>query len=345
MFFFIVSDSILFFVSKCEISVEISTELFDHHSVSLSFNNKIFKPRLSINNVILNHPRFSDVTLASAADTYLNHASSNNPQIDVATGRLEVGAFLLLLREINDLEYDIELNGSTPEKILEKDNKTRNLEISRNNMSTPEQLDWINLNCPDNTFLEVLMGNIRNSVISFQSWTKKVSNLKKSLLISRINVLRDNFIANSNKISALQDELNRLVELEIQEKILNMKLFEGLHSEKPTPIFLTLAKNRNTGILSLMKDDTGSEFTSPAEYIASYYENFYRAPPHEDLDNNRLVEDFLGEEICSSQLVRNSKITEGESLILEAPLSIDELDKSINNCNLRSAAGMDSFNN
>ena len=104
-------------------------------------------------------------------------------------------------------------------------------------MPTPEQLDQINLNCPDNTFLEVLMGNIRNSVISFQSWTKKVSNLKKSLLISRINVLRDNFIANSNKISALQDELNRLVELEIQEKILNMKLFEGLHSEKPTPIY------------------------------------------------------------------------------------------------------------
>ena len=192
------------------------------------------------------------------------------------------------------------------------------------------------------------MGNIRNSVISFQSWTKKVSNLKKSLLISRINVLRDNFIANSNKILALQDELNRLVELEIREKILNMKLFEGLHSKKPTPIFLALAKNRNTSNLSLMKDGTGSEFTSPAEqgeYIASYYKNLYRAPPHEDLDNNRLVEDFLGEEICSSQLVRNSKITEGESLILEAPLSIDELDKSINNCNLRSAAGMDSFNN
>ena len=78
--FFIVSDSLLFFVSKCEISVEISTELFDRHSVSLSFNNKIFKPRLSINNVILNHPRFSDVALAAAADTYLNHASGNNPR-------------------------------------------------------------------------------------------------------------------------------------------------------------------------------------------------------------------------------------------------------------------------
>ena len=125
---------------------------------------------------------------------------------------------MLLLREINDLEYKIELNGSTPEKLLQIDNKKRNLEISKNNLPTPEQLDLLNLNCLDDIFLEVSMGNIRNSIISFQSWTKKVSNLKKSLLITRINALRDNFLVNSNKISALQEELNRLVELEIREK-------------------------------------------------------------------------------------------------------------------------------
>ena len=53
-----------------------------------------------------------------------------------------------------------------------------------------------------------------------------------------------------------------------------MKLFEGLHSEKPTPMFLALAKNRNTGNLSLMKDAIGSDFASMAEqgeHIASYY--------------------------------------------------------------------------
>ena len=125
---------------------------------------------------------------------------------------------MLLLREINDLEYKIELNGSTPEKLLQIDNKKRNLEISKNNLPTPEQLDLLNLNCLDDIFLEVSMGNIRNSIISFQSWTKKVSNLKKSLLITRINALRDNFLVNSNKISALQEELKRLVELEIREK-------------------------------------------------------------------------------------------------------------------------------
>ena len=127
-----------------------------------------------------------------------------------------------------------------------------------------------------------------------------------------------------------------------------MKLLEGLHFEKPSPIFLALAKSRNTGNLALMKNDTGSEFISPAaqgEYIATYYENLYRAPPNEDLVNDRIVEDFLGEEICTSQIVRNSKITEGESVRLEAPLTLDELDKSINNSNLRSAPGLDGFNN
>ena len=168
------------------------------------------------------------------------------------------------------------------------------------------------------------------------------------MLSTRINSLRGDFIINSDQISELQAELNRLVELEIQGKILNMKLFEGLHSEKPSPIFLLLAKKRNSGNLSAMKDDTGTAFASPdapGEYIATFFENLYRAPPDEDLLNNRVIEDFLGDEICQSNLVRNSKISEAESAVLDRPLSLDELDKSINNCNLKSAAGQDGLSN
>ena len=168
------------------------------------------------------------------------------------------------------------------------------------------------------------------------------------MLSTRINSLRGDFIINSDQISELQAELNRLVELEIQGKILNMKLFEGLHSEKPSPIFLSLAKKRNSGNLSVMKDDTGTAFASPeaqGEYIATFFENLYRAPPDEDLLNNRVIEDFLGDDICQSNLVRNSKISEAESAVLDRPLSLDELDKSINNCNLKSAAGQDGLSN
>ena len=103
-------------MSKCEISTEILTELFDHHSVLLDFNNKNFKTRQSINNSILNHPRFPEVVLAAVVDTHLNHASDQNPAIDIAAGKCEVGAFLSLLREINEIEYDTELNGPSAER-------------------------------------------------------------------------------------------------------------------------------------------------------------------------------------------------------------------------------------
>ena len=176
--FFIISDSMIQFISKCEISVEIPTELFDHHNVSLLFNNKNFKVRQSISNTILTHPRFMDICTAAAADTYLSHASQNNPNIDVQTGKIEVGNFLQLIRDINDIEYDIELNGSTNLKLEEKRAKIRELEVSKLTLPTPDQLDSINPNCQDDSFFEVLTGNIRNAIISFQSWEKKLSTLK-----------------------------------------------------------------------------------------------------------------------------------------------------------------------
>ena len=43
-----------------------------------------------------------DVLQAADADTYLAHASVDNPGVDLDTGRREVGSFLTLLREINE---------------------------------------------------------------------------------------------------------------------------------------------------------------------------------------------------------------------------------------------------
>ena len=61
-----------------------------------------------------------EVCIAATTDTFLNHASRNNPHIDIETGRAEVGSFLQLIRDINDIEYDIELNGSTELKLKVK---------------------------------------------------------------------------------------------------------------------------------------------------------------------------------------------------------------------------------
>ena len=63
-----------------------------------------------------------------------------------------------------------------------------------------------------------------------------------------------------------------------------MKLFEGLHSEKPSPIFLSLARNKNKGNLDNIKDDTGAAFNTEqerGEYIASFFEKLYKIPVDE----------------------------------------------------------------
>ena len=177
---------------------------------------------------------------------------------------------------------------------------------------------------------------------------KETRNPKKTALIVRINSLRDNFIINSGTVSDLQAELNEVIEAEIREKIKAMKLFEGLHSEKPSPIFLSLARNKNKGNLDNIKDDIGAAFKTDqerGEYIASFFEKLYKIPVDEVNLPPNPIENFLGEDICNSNLVRNSKLSEEEKLALEAPLTLVELDSSLSKANMKSAPGMDGFNN
>ncbi len=46
---------------------------------------------------------------------------------------------------------------------------------------------------------------------------------------------------------------------------------------------------------------------------------------------------FLGGHILDHQLVKNSKLMENEKSALDRPLLIEELDESVNKCNIRSA--------
>ena len=267
-------------VSNCDISNEISNSLFDHHYVTLSFLSKKFQKKQSINPSVLIHPRVNEVIACAVVDIYLHHSNQDaNRDMDLAQGKLEVGLCLDLLRQINKIELSIAVEGETPLKLMDKERLIRELSLAEDTLPTPELLSTINLNCEDNIFFEILLGSIRGSLISFQSWLCKVSNSKKASLNSQINSLRDDFLINSARISDLQAELNALTDLEVREKIKSMKLFEGLHSEKPSPMFLSLAKNRNLGKLSQLRRDNGENFASSeecAEHIVSFYEKLYK---------------------------------------------------------------------
>ena len=57
------------------------------------------------------------------------------------------------------------------------------------------------------------------------------------------------------------------------------------------------------------------------------------------------IEQFLGPAICNHPIVRDSKISEQLKLNLEAPLTLEELDKAMESAKIRTAAGPDGIDN
>jgi hypothetical protein len=207
----------------------------------------------------------------------------------------------------------------------------------------------LTLTCSDEFFFEALASNIKGSVISFQTFTKKLANLKQSRLVQQINALKENYIGNQDEIATLEQELNSIVNSEVLLKVRSMKLFSCLNSEKPTPIFLSLARAGNSSSrLDNILDDQGTPFVSDeirTENIVSYYENIYKKQDSDMVSYTNCIEHFLGEELVNHPIVKNSKLTESEKLILDAPLTVAELDQSIDKCNVRSAPGIDGYSN
>ncbi len=97
---------------------------------------------------------------------------------------------------------------------------------------------------------------------------------------------------------------------------------------------------------SLKKDDN-SVFESDAareEHIVSYYRELYKIPFEPVQAQNTTIEEFLGDAALEEEVI-NSKLSNDEKELLERPLSIDELDASINKAKLNSAPGIDGISN
>jgi exonuclease III len=362
--FFLISSDKLHFAKRCIIANSLSTSLFDHKLVSLSFLHEKMSSKLSINRTILSNPRTDDVVLAAFADTYLAHAGPldaegaaaapqlvfrHNNRDPLEAQRILVGTFIRQIRDLNDLtERSRNETQNNLLKLLIAEKETE-IELSRVQIWSADRFSNLALNCDADYFLEALASNIKGAVVSFQTWVKKTDNLEKANLISELNNLKKDYTAISSTIVSLESRLNKIMDAEILLKVKSMKLFSCLNSEKPTPMFLRLARTSNScNNLSSIRNSDGSPYKSDKdriEGIVSYYENIYRIPTSDCVNYSECIEQFLGPDILSHPLVINSKLAQEEKERLDLPLSIDELDSSVDNCNMRSAPGIDGLSN
>ena len=351
--FFLISDPLIDCVSSCNISTELLTELFDHNCVKLCLNKTNIRTNVNVNNLTLLNPLSEYIIAGAVFDTYAAHLNPNFQGVNSVELELKVGQLLSTIKEINDIDYVLAGGGEgtrDPTHILltSRKDKIDSLVFLLSTLPTADELALYELSCNDDVFLEVLMGNIKNSLVSFQSFLRKIKRLKTNNLCKKINNLRrDGFLINNAEIAALERELDALVEIELKEKVCRLKTFECLNSERATPLFLSLTKARNRDSLSSIQKNKTTKFESKnerEEFIVNYFRNIYKKPDCPKIDAD-CIEEFLGTDILNSDIVKDSRLTENERNLLDLPLTIDELDKSIKGANMKSAPGTDGFSN
>jgi len=96
--------------------------------------------------------------------------------------------------------------------------------------------------------------------------------------------------------------------MEIRDKLQDLKKFECLNDEKPTPHFLNLAnKSKNNSSIDNIKNDTREEFANETDrknHILNCYSSLYRTNTADEGE----IEEFLGPEISAHPLVTDSKL-------------------------------------
>jgi exonuclease III len=111
--FFLVSDSILPAIEECGIGTGLLSTLFDNKNIFLKVGNLSTKPATFIFPSTIAHNRFNYICNAAVVDCYLIHADPETPNLDIMKN--SVGTVLLLIRELNDLEWKTETEGDSEE--------------------------------------------------------------------------------------------------------------------------------------------------------------------------------------------------------------------------------------
>jgi hypothetical protein len=80
--------------------------------------------------------------------------------------------------------------------------------------------------------METLLNNLKNDVISHQSFTRKVKKEKINCLIKTLSELKNNFLANEEEIFAKEKEVNLLIDCDIRSELKRFRHYNILHTEK-----------------------------------------------------------------------------------------------------------------
>ena len=203
----------------------------------------------------------------------------------------------------------------------------------------PEFLNSFPISVSHNIFFETCCNNLNNDVEKFLSNASKAENFFVRKLIDQKNSTCP--VTSFQDYKDLENRIDLHYESIIRHKIERSRYYQVLNNEKPSKSFCSLFSNskKQTSCCTQIKDNNGEEFedkVSQLNYISNYFKNIY-TPRVSELS----IVEFLGENLAN----RVPKLSEEDKLMLDLPLSVQELDIALKNCNKSSAPGIDGLNN
>jgi exonuclease III len=345
--FFLISDTLLDTVAECTALESLQSSMFDHKAILLKFSGR---QQAGVTNNIkyrtISDPDTDILIQISITECFIIY--QDRPRNERNNLMSLIGRCMQLLRDAGPDLRHYNLSFNTVEEY-----ENRNTCLAEINLIFESQ-EWrdiknYNINIEEDLFFEMILNNVRNDLISYQIFLNRTMFRQKKVLRDRIKTLSINFQVNYQDIAAAEKLLQRISEDEIEAALYNHPVFEHINGEKMSPRFLRLAKGRErTDSLFNIVDDHGELYRTNAlckEAVTKYFQDIYTVPVTAPDDYAGLIEGFLGPDICNNEIVLGCKLTEGEADNLDLDLSIAELDAAAGTGKVRSAPGIDGFNN
>ena len=350
--FFLCSSDLYDGINSCTIAQGFSRKSFDHKPIFLNFQKKKGKGRACVYNSTVNHKLAEDIVrLAVHNNTIRSALVAAGPAVTELLN-IEMDRMNNIVNLINRY-VDLQGSAGTREQTEAEQEELLVLEADLATewaaASSIEYLQSFERQVTADVFFENLVEDCKTSLITLQNRVKSAANKERKAWTSELAVLKKSgaYGANVDRINYLETKLNEASDRYVSERLGNYIKTEVLNSEKMTPKFLKIAESSQKTDLSVIKRPDGTLFTRDCDrnrYIVEFYEELYKKPAAAPVDFRNCVTDFLGN-LCDHPAIKSCCISEAEKADLELDITIEELDEAVKSCNLKSAPGIDGFNN
>ena len=219
--------------------------------------------------------------------------------------------------------------------------------------SSPETLQNTNLKINYQSFLDILLLEIRRETIVFSAFKKRERQARELLLLHEIEVLEDNIAAveddeafeeDNDNLTRKKNELEKMYEYQAQGAFVRAKSRYKIEGEKPTKLFCSLEKHnavqKHIPKLSVFRDNKEVVITdqkSVENEISEYYGDLFSRKEC----SIQSINDFLTPVIAHSC----PKLSESQKNQMEGLLTSDELTKYLKKTKNNVSPGSSGFTN